>query len=1661
MTPHASPEEQLRAENTELRARVAEAEETLRAIRSGEVEALVVETAVSPQVFSLDTAGAASNRLRGDILAQVSDAVGMIDNDERIIFLNPAFERLYRVQASEMLGRKLSELYQRRWLKPGDEEVGNATLREQGEAKWELIHITRDGRELHVQSSICLMHDATGNVTGIIAAIRDISERKAAEEKLRAREASLRLSEERLNRLHHVISDPKSGDAERLQRLLRRGIEEFGLERGVIAEIADGRYRVALADTPDASVPVGFSCDAEETICAETLRRNDLLAIKSLAQTDWSTHRAHSEFGTEIYFGVPLQVGGKVFGTLCYTSRVARVDEFSTGDHEFLRLLAQTTGAELTRQQNAAKLSAAEERLRLAVQAGGLGIWETEIESGQRLWSPEAMAIFGLDLADGIGRFGGDDDELLSRVHQDDRHLHDRYRLDLSEAGSIKAEYRIVLPDGDVRWIAGGAMILTRDPAGDPVRSVHIAADITARKQAEAQLREREHFLQRLTDVSPSIIVVFDLVEQRCVFISRSVASLLGYSPEEVIAMGGNVVPMLVHPDDLARFPAHLERVRALRDDEVADFEHRLRDHAGEWHWFHNLDAVFARDAAGAVCQLIGTAIEITARKETEAQLRASDERLRRVHRQSPAGIVETDVTGRMTMVNARWCEMLGYTEDELLQMTVIDVTDEGSRAPTLEAAGRLAAGGPDFQLEKNYRRKDGTALSAHSSVSALRTPDGKFNGLIAVVTDVTARIQAEAELRESHQLTRRVLDTLFVFVGVMTVDGTLIEVNRAPLEVAGISSSEVLGKKFWDCHWVSYSPEVQARVRTACERAAAGEVVRFDVPGRMTGDEMIWIDFQLAPLRDTEGRITHLIPSATDITERRRSEEALRQNTDLFVRLVEQAPTGMCVIDADFRMQQVNALAAPVFATVDPIIGRDYAEVMEILWGPALGAEVARIFRHTLDTGEHYVSPGFTAQRQDINEEQSYEWEIQRVSLADGRYGVACYFHDVTARHRGEQALRESAERLALGTEVAELGLADVDYTTGLNHLTAQAARLFGLGDAAVALPRDKVHATFHPEDREELERRIAQCLDPAGRGWFAMEHRVVWPGGDVRWLSVRKQVFFIGEGAARRPARAMLAALDVTAERTATEAVRESDERMRLATESAAFGMWDWDLSTNAVTWSPQCYVVHGLQVGEFDGTAAGFDRLLHPDDRDRVWASMRTAVDHRAKYDCEFRILRPDGEVRCVTNEGRAVYDEQGRSRRMLGTIIDVTDRRAAAAQLQQLAADLSEADRRKDEFLATLAHELRNPLAPIRNALELMKLAGGQAATVERARSMMERQLTQMVRLVDDLMDVSRISQGKLELRKERVPLAAVLNSAVETSRPLIEQSGHELTVTLPKQPLIVEADMTRLAQVFLNLLNNAAKYGERGGQIQLTVERQGSDAVVTVKDTGIGIAADQLPRIFEMFTQVDRSMEKSQGGLGIGLTLVKRLVEMHGGTVDARSEGPGKGSEFVVRLPIVLETSLPQASAVEDEPAASTSSLRILIVDDNGDGADSLGMMLRVVGYDTRTAYDGQEGVDVAGEFRPDVVLLDIGLPKLNGYEACRRIRDEPWGKDVVLIALTGWGQDEDRRRSHDAGFDHHLVKPVEPQALMKMLAGLQLPRRESEVSPATLPDCTG
>ena len=415
------------------------------------------------------------------------------------------------------------------------------------------------------------------------------------------------------------------------------------------------------------------------------------------------------------------------------------------------------------------------------------------------------------------------------------------------------------------------------------------------------------------------------------------------------------------------------------------------------------------------------------------------------------------------------------------------------------------------------------------------------------------------------------------------------------------------------------------------------------------------------------------------------------------------------------------------------------------------------------------------------------------------------------------------------------------------------------------------------------------------------------------------------------------------------------------------------------------------------------------------------------------------RPFGLLGVYTRTRRRFAADEVQFVRAVADVLGVAaERKRLEGELRLRVDELGEADRRKDEFLAMLAHELRNPLAPIRNALQVLRFRGTADPIVERMGQVMDRQVGQMTRLVDDLLDVSRITRGKVALRKERVELSAVVLRAVEAAQPLIDARRHEFATALPPGPVYLDADPTRLAQALGNLLTNAAKYTEEGGRIWLTVLREGAHAVVTVRDTGIGISADMLPRVFDLFTQVDSTLDRAQGGLGIGLTLVRSLVEMHGGSVRAASAGPGKGSEFVVTLPTAPDGA--PGPAAEAAPAAAPVKPRaILIVDDNTDSAESLAVLLRLAGHHVRTAYDGPSALRDVETHRPEVVLLDIGLPGMDGYAVARGLRARPGFRDVMLIAMTGYGQDEDRRQARAAGFDHHLVKPVDPAQLARLL----------------------
>jgi len=638
------------------------------------------------------------------------------------------------------------------------------------------------------------------------------------------------------------------------------------------------------------------------------------------------------------------------------------------------------------------------------------------------------------------------------------------------------------------------------------------------------------------------------------------------------------------------------------------------------------------------------------------------------------------------------------------------------------------------------------------------------------------------------------------------------------------------------------------------------------------------------------------------DITERRRAEAAMQKNAALFSVLIAQAPMGTYVVDAQLRMRQVNPEAMPTFASVQPLIGRDFQEVMEILWGREVGGHCVENFRHTLATGERYISPPFTKQRHDLGIEQTYEWQTQRVTLPDGQHGVVCYFHEVTERAR-------------------------------------------------------------------------------------------------------------------------------------ATAALRASQERMRLAAEATGVGIWEWNVLTDAIRWDAEMFRIYGIEP-----TPDGFVHYrdwggaVLPEDLAENEAILQATVRRCGQSTREFRIRRrSDGECRWIQAVETVRANHEGKAEWVMGTNLDVTERKSAEQAIRDEA-------KRKDEFLAMLGHELRNPLNAIRHAVQISSETPDDREACHWAANVIDRQSQQLTRMVDDLLDVARINRGRIELRVESLNLGPVLEQAIVVARPLLAQGHHRFTSDIGSQ-LRITGDAARLEQVFVNLLTNAAKYTPENGIISLHAQNEDAEVVVAITDNGVGISAELLPHVFDLFRQAESTLDRAQGGLGIGLSVVKSLVEMHLGRVSVTSAGANAGTTVTVRLPLLLDP--PAAAARPPEPAALDAAvpkaMRVLIVDDHEDAAQALARLLKHRGCEVRCAHTGPDGVAAAREFLPETLLLDLGLPGFDGYEVARILRAEAPFAEAIFIAITGYAQDADHARCLAAGFDDHFAKPLDVPKLVEAI----------------------
>ncbi|MES2597305.1 MAG: PAS domain S-box protein [Verrucomicrobiota bacterium] len=1115
-------------------------------------------------------------------------------------------------------------------------------------------------------------------------------------------------------------------------------------------------------------------------------------------------------------------------------------------------------------------------------------------------------------------------------------------------------------------------------------------------------------------------------------------------------------------------------------------------------------------------------------------------------------GVWICEADGRNTYASESFLKLVGLTQDQCSNLGWGDLLHPEDAQETLDAWQECVRTGLPWDRQHRFRGVDGKWHDILARGVPMKDDQDRITQWAGINLDFGQVKQAEQNLRLSEQRFRNAVSILSSLVWTNSADGRMEGEQPAWSAFTGQTPEEYQGYG-----WAKavHPDDAQPTVDAWQKAVSAKGIFEFEHRVRRADGEWRLCSVRAKPTLNDDGHVLEWVGVHTDITEKREVEQALRQREALFSKLVEQAPGGMYVVDESLRVMEMNSMTRPVFASAEPVIGRAFSEVMDIIWGPEQGPRLTAIFRHTLETGERYQSSNYTAVRQDIGEEQSYAWEAHRITLPSGRYGVVCYFNDVTEERALEARLRASEQRARQIVQSITDGFMTLDENWHITYLNPRGAGILEpLEKTADKLAGQDFWKEFPEMLGTELEEKLRLAMSQQAPAFFETYYPPL-----KQWFDIR---------AYPSPVGLTIYFLNVTERKQAIEALRKSEAFNRSIIESSPdcvkvldlkgtllsleaghglLGVTDpapllglpWiDFWTRPEDHAACTAAVAAAAAGgeaKFTGffrTAHGYDKwwnvaltpILNSHGRpvsllavsrdvtearemeDALRASetrkdaiLSSALDAIITMDHEGRLVEFNNAAERIFGYARAdvigkiladlIIPEHLRARHKQGLahflatgegpvlnkqielpalradgtefpaefaiipipgtqppmftafLRDITRRRQMETSLVTRAEQLAQADRNKDEFLAMLAHELRNPLAPLRNATELLKddlLASSERA---QAQSIIGRQIENMSRMLDDLLDVSRITEGKIEMRKKPVALESIITGALSLVRATCAAQNQQLSVFMPEEPLYLEADATRLEQVFGNLLTNAAKYSGEGSHITIGAERappaEPPAVIITVQDNGVGIDPDLLPRIFDLFVQASRTLDRSHGGLGIGLTLVQRLVKLHGGHIEARSQGLGHGAEFIVRLPILREA--PKAAEASAAPAREAAR-RILIVDDNTDSARTLAMLQGRRGHQTCTAFTGPDALTAAQSFKPEVVLLDIGLPGMDGFEVARQIRALPGMAEVLLIAMSGYGSTEDRTTAKTAGFDDYLVKPIDLAALRARLA---------------------
>jgi PAS domain S-box-containing protein len=1232
---------------------------------------------------------------------------------------------------------------------------------------------------------------------------------------------------------------------------------------------------------------------------------------------------------------------------------------------------------------------------------------------------------------------------------------------------------------------------LLRRRAGPSTGDESLRAAVAGQLWVEEGWRQREeHFDQLVAAVQDYAIFLLDRKGIVATW-NAGAERIKGYRPEEILGQPFS----RFYPPDLVEqgWPAE-ELKRAAADGRFENEGWRVRKDGSKF--WANVVITALRDEGGGVRGFLKITRDLTERQQAEENARrlAREEATRRAAEEHAQviecqreqlrvtltsigdAVITTNAEGRVTLLNPIAEALTGWTNKDAAGQplpAVFRIVNETTKQPVENPVAKVLATGRIVGLANHTEliAKDGTEWAIDDSGAPIRDGKGNVAGVVLVFRDVTEQRKAERSARFLASIVESSDDAI---IG-KDISGIITSWNRGAERIFGYSAAEAVGRPI-----AMLAPSDRAdEMPMILDRIKRGErVEHFDTVRCAKDGRTVPISLTVSPIRDQDGTIVGASKIARDITERKRAEETLRQQREWLRVTLDSIGDAVITTDTVGRVSYLNPVAQVLTRWgQDEAQGQLLSDVFPILHERTrkpVENPVARVLREgaVVGLGNHTVLLARDGTERPIDDSAAPIRGDKGETV-----GVVLTFRDVTEQRQAQAALRQTEARKSAILDTALDSIITIDHEGKVVEFNPAAERTFGYRRTDV-LGRQMAELIVPPNLRDKHYRGLAHYF-ATGEG-PVLDKRIEMPAlrSDGTKFPVELAITRIS---AEGPPLFTAYLRDITENKRAEQASRFLED----ASKSLA-ALVDYESTMQKVArlavpyFADWCAVdmvepdgsLRRVAVAHVDLSKVELTKELNrsyppdPDAPQGVPHILRTGKSELISEITDARlveIVKNEELLRIMRELGLKSYlgvplqargktvgaitfvaAESGRRFDAVDLAVaeELAHRAGIAMENARLYSEVREADRRKDEFLAMLAHELRNPLAPIRNALHIMKQPTADGAVVDRVREIMERQVQHMTRMVDDLLDVSRITRGKIELRREVVDLSSMVERTMEATRPLIEDRHQQLTVDLPPQPVRLEADPTRLEQVLANLLNNAAKYTHHEGRLWLSARLEGSELVLRVKDTGVGIAPDMLPRIFEPFVQSNRVLHHAQGGLGIGLTLVRRLVEMHGGTVTAHSEGPGQGSEFIVRLPALPQKQpIPGPRQVGEggEPVRAAPQRRILVVDDNVDAAESLALLLRLEGHDVRVAHDGPAALAAVEADPPDLLFLDIGMPVMNGYDVAQRLRQRPGLETLVLVAMTGWGQEEDRRRSQEAGFDRHLVKPVEPDALHQLL----------------------